>query len=131
MSIIEEYPYVTLWKKIGFPVGINEKAYISENEYIGKETQNKYPFDQYYHSEQFLAKVKSIDDRNLTGMYHLCEEWSDNSEENAQTLKNSLFGKELIVERAHCAGERPVYRSVYPVHEYWSDLELEIGEKIR
>lgn len=64
-------------------------------------------------------------------MEHLYEEWSDDLEENAQTLKNSLVGKELIVEEAHYADERTIYRSVYPVKEYWSDLELEIGEKIR
>lgn len=134
-SIIEEYPFVTVWEKHGFGVG---KGKIVEGGYLctikNSLDFNKkvvLSFDDHYHSEQFLAKVKSVDKRNLTGMFHLCEEWSNDSEENSQTLKNSLVGKEMIIEKAHYAGERTIYRSVYPIEEYWSDLELEIGEKIR
>ena len=126
--IIEEYPFVTIWN--GF-IGIDEKGIIGEDGYVGQKTGNIYPFTKYRHSEQFLAKVKSVDKMNLTGMFHLCEEWSNNSEENSQTLKNSLIGNEMIIEKAHYADKRTIYRSVYPVNEYWSDLELEIGEKIR
>jgi len=125
-NIIQEYNLVTVWQNSCF--GINEKCEISENGYIGQKTGKVYPFETHYHSPQYLAKVKSVDDINLTGMYHLCEEWSDDSEENAKTLKNSLIGSELIVEPAHWAGERRIYRSVYPVSEFWSDLELEVTE---
>jgi hypothetical protein len=134
-QIINDYPFVTVWKKNGFGVG---KGIIVENGYSCKITSSLgflenviLPSADYYHSEQFIAKVKSVDDRNLTGMFHLYEEWSDNADENAQSLKLGLVGTELIVEAAHWSGDRRIYRSVYPEHEYWSDLEIEIIEKIR
>lgn len=129
-NITEEYSFVTVWKKNSF--GISEKCSMTNEGYLGKDSGNLYPLNEgYYHSEQFLAKVRSIDERNETGMIHLNEEWSNRAEENAKSLKTNFLGRELIVEKAHYAGERTIYRSVFPVFEYWSDLELEIGEKIR
>jgi len=126
-KLIEEYKLVTVWKKNSF--GVSEKCFIGENEYVGEKTNQRYSFtDGYYHSPQYLATVKSVDDRNLTGMFHLCGEWSDDSEENAKSKKGGLVDSELIVEPAHWAGERRIYRSVYPVFEYWSDLEIEVTE---
>lgn len=132
-NILENYPFVTVWKNSG--LGRVGKGTITENGYLctikdslGSDQQTILPFETHYHSPQYLAKVKSVDNRNLTGMYHLCEEWSDDSEENAKTLKESLVGSELIVEPAHWADERRIYRSVYPVFEYWSDLEIEVTE---
>jgi len=134
-NITEEYPFVTVWKKRGLGVGkgkMLETGYLcSINDSFGLSRPTILSFDDYYHSAQFLATVKDVDDRNKTGMLHLCEEWSDDSEENAKSLKQSLIGKQLIVEEAHWAGDRRIYRSVYPKFEYWSDLELEIGEKIK
>lgn len=125
----DDYKLVTVWNKRSF--GVNEKCTITDNGYLGEKTNTIYSFDTHYHSEQFHAKVRSVDERNLTGMYHLYEGWEDGSEENEKTLKTGLVGTDIIVEQAHYAGERTVYRSVFPVCEYWTDLEIEIGEKIR
>ncbi len=134
-NIAEEYPFVTVWKRAGFGIGtgkITEHGYLCTiKDLLGFNTEVILSFEDHYHSPQFIATVKSVDNRNLTGMDHLCEEWSDDSEENNKSLKESLIGNQLIVEEAHWAGDRRIYRSVYPESEYWSDLELEIGEKIR
>ena len=126
MKIHEEYQFVTVWEKNRF--GINEKCTITDAGYVGNKTGKTYPFEAYYHSPQYIAKVKSIDEYNKTALLHLDKEWNDDNEENNQSMKAKWVDKELIVEAAHWVGSRRIYRSVYPIKEYWSDLELEVNE---
>lgn len=133
---INEYEIVTVWKKPGY--GPPYKGVINPNGYkcndiysFENDKEIILSFEDYDHSEQFLAKVKAVDSKNLTGMIHLYKEWNDDGEENEFNFKSKLIGSELIVEKAHWAGDVQVYRSVYPKFEFWSGFELEIGEKIR
>lgn len=129
MNITDQYSLVTVWKNNYF--GIDEKCAISNDGYVGNKTGNVYSFDLHYHSEQYLAIVKDVSLSNETGMYHLDSNWNKDNEINNYTEKLKWKGRELIVEKAHFYGEHQIYRSVFPIHEYWEDSELKIINKIQ
>ena len=107
-------------------VGVGEKCLMRDNgDYIGLETGTVFPAGEHYHSEQFKGRIVGVDEKNLTGMYHLDEEWSDKSEENAHSFKERFLGCEVTLERAHSADGLQIYRCM-ELGEYFSEKEVEV-----
>lgn len=105
-------------------VGVSEKCLLREDgDYVGIDTGTVYPAATHRHSPQLQARIVAVDEVNRTGMYHLCQEWSDESEENARSWKQRYVGCCVTVEEAHRMGELIIYRCV-ELGNYWSGDEI-------
>lgn len=84
--------------------------------------------DDHYCEKQFKARIKAVDQKNETGMYHLDEHWSDNHETNAISRKSLFLDCIVTVVAAHMCGGTKVYRCIELDNEYFSENELELLE---
>lgn len=107
--------------------GINEKCLLREDgDYIGVETGSLYSVkDGYYASKLYKAKIKSVDNINKTGMYHLYESRDDDIEENKKTFKQNYMNCFITVKEAHYVDELKIYFCL-ELNEYFSEDEIEI-----
>ena len=114
-----------IWNKNS--VGINEKCLLREDgNYIGVETGKLYGIKEgYYASKLYNAKIKSVDDINRTGMYHLYEYWHNGMEENKKTFKQNYMNCFITVKEAHYVDELKIYFCL-ELNEYFSEDEIEI-----
>lgn len=118
----------TVWNK---HTSVSERCLINQNkEYVGVETGNKYIGDNYRHSQQFKAIIVYVDDKNMTGMYHLNEDYESGNEPNHKSKKSKYIGCEVTVEKAHMCGELAIYRCL-ELGEYFSSNELAIYEETK
>lgn len=116
-----------VWTKNGS--GINEKCLLREDgNYVGVETGELYSIkDGYYASKLYNAKIKSVDDINKTGMYHLYEGYSNNTEENNKSFKQKFINCFITVREAHYADDVKVYQCL-ELDEYFSEDEIDLVE---
>jgi len=99
----------------------------TSGDYIGIETGTFYSKNEHYHSPMVKAKIKSPDDKNKTGMYHLCTELSALKEENNVSYKRKYVGSIVTLKAAHWAGKHRIYYCM-ELKEFFSDDEIEILE---
>lgn len=115
-----------LWKNNG--TGMNEEVLdTSANYYIGVDTGIRYSKKEYYISEYKKARIKSVDEINKTGMYHLYAELNDEEDENNSAFKLKYINAIVSVKRAHYADDKPVYYC-HELKEYFSEDEIELLE---
>jgi hypothetical protein len=119
----------TIWSKkslshIGFEFsnqGVDEKCLMDDNEdYFGIKTGNIYSKEEFYHSDQWNAKIVAVDNENKTAMYHL-------EEDNRKDWKSKFIGCFVTLEKAHFADSVQVYRCLELNGEYFSEFEVEIS----
>jgi hypothetical protein len=116
----------TVWRNDRISIDENEKCLLRDDgNYIGLETGKVYDKNEHYHSKQFKGKIISIDNDNLTGMYHLYKELNDNEEENNYSFKQKYLGCYVTLERAHFADGLQIYRC-NELEEYFSEKEIEL-----
>lgn len=107
-------------------IGVREKCLLNQDgDYIGIETGNRYDQKDHYHSSQIKGKIISVDDENLTGMYHLFEGWNSN-DENKKSTKRKYIGCYVTLEEAHYADGLRIFRCL-EVDEYFSENEVAIA----
>lgn len=100
--------------------GINEKCVKNDNgDFIGIDSGKTYPKVGHYSCTKILGKVIKIDQKNLTGMFHL---GLDSLE---YEKKKKFIGCIMTFREAHMFGNIKVYQS-YETGEYFSQNELEI-----
>lgn len=106
--------------------GVEEPCLIKDDgNYIGIKTGKLYPRSEYYHRNQFKAKIIAVDNNNKTGMLHLYRDTSFHIEENAKSKKEKYLGCIVTVEEAHWNGDIRVYYC-NELNEYFSDSEIQI-----
>jgi hypothetical protein len=115
-----------LWKNNC--TGIKEEALdTNQDYYIGIDTGTKYSKKEYYISNYKKARIKSVDEINKTGMYHLYAEINDEEDENNSAFKLKYVNAIVSVKQSHYSGEHIIYYC-HELSEYFSDDEIEILE---
>lgn len=119
----------TVWKNCGVGVKPNQKCLKRQNgDFINIDDGTIYPCSDHYASKQYKAIIQKPDTENMTGMYHLYEEFSGNNEENKKSWKEKYIGCYVTVEPAHKCGDLKIYRCLELNGEYFSENELQILE---
>jgi len=115
---------LTVWNNN--KTGLNEECLRNENgNYIGIKTGTIYDCHVHYHSQQYEAIIISVDETNMTGMYHLYKELNDNNNENNKKWKRKFIGCYVTVEKTHWCGEKQIYRCL-ELGDYWSSDEIKL-----